>query len=109
MLLVFIGSKLNLPCFMFNSLEKIVIAVHSTIRNRDHNMFNHGLIKMLVQYQLSLIGKKWDQFRVDNGFVPTEYWPHVVFASRQKRRKFNIIEALLRPENSQVTTVRDSP
>ena len=56
------GLKLNLPYFLLHSLHKMAIMVQHTIENQDHSLFHHGLIKMLVQYQLVIVGKTWDEF-----------------------------------------------
>ena len=56
------GLKLNLPYFLLHSLHKMAVTVQRTIGNQDRSLFHHGLIKMLVQYQLATIGKTWDEF-----------------------------------------------
>ena len=52
LLVVFKGSKLIIACYLLNSLDKMSCAVKNEVRNREHNLFHHGLIKILVQYQL---------------------------------------------------------
>ena len=54
-LMAFKGSKLILPYFLFKSLQKMAIAVQSTIAEQDRYIFHRGLVKVLVQYQLSFI------------------------------------------------------
>ena len=39
-------------------------------------MFHHGLIKILIQHQLSLSCKSWDDFLVGCKLGPTQYWPN---------------------------------
>ena len=56
------GSKLNFPYLLLSSLEKMATAVQNTIEVRDQSLLRLGLIKILVQYQLSLNGKTWDHF-----------------------------------------------
>ena len=51
------GSKLNFPYLLLNSLEKMATAVQNTIEVRDQRLLHLGLIKILVQYQLSINGK----------------------------------------------------
>ena len=53
--MAFKGSKLILPYFLFKSLQKMAIAVQSTLAEQDRIIFHHGLVKVLVQYQLSFI------------------------------------------------------
>ena len=48
--------------------------VQHTIHNQDLSLFHHGLIKMLVQYQLATIGKTWDEFLKENDFGFTQFW-----------------------------------
>ena len=49
--------------------------VKKTVGNQDWTLFHHGLIKVLIQFQLSTIDMSWDQFLVENGFVHTEFLP----------------------------------
>ena len=56
------GLRLNLPYFLLHSLHKMAIMVQRTIGNQDHSIFHHGLIKMLVQYQLVIVEKTCDEF-----------------------------------------------
>ena len=56
------GLKLKFPYFILHSLHKMAITVQHNISNQDRNLFHHGLIKMLVQYELATIGKTWDEF-----------------------------------------------
>ena len=41
-LMAFKGSKLNLPYFLFKSLQKMAIAIQSTIDEQDHCLFHRG-------------------------------------------------------------------
>ena len=88
-LMAFKGSKLNLPYFLFKSLQKMAIAIQSTIAEHDRSLFHHGLVKILVQYQLSFINVTWDQFLSKNGFGQNEEWPSIQHPTRQKRRHSN--------------------
>ena len=56
------GSKLNLPYFLLNSLEKMATTIQNSIKIQDQSLFHHGLIKILVRHQLSLKGENWDEF-----------------------------------------------
>ena len=69
------GLKLNLPYFLLHSLHKMAVMVQRTIGNQYRSLFHHGLIKMLVQYQLVTVGKTWDEFLKENDFGLTRFWP----------------------------------
>ena len=77
---------MNLPYFLLNSLCKMSSNVQNTIGDQYHIILHHGLVKILVKYQLSFIGKTWDQFLDENGFGQNEVWPSVRPKTRQKRR-----------------------
>ena len=81
------GSKMNLPYFLLNSLWKMASAIQKNIGDKYRSLFHHGLVKILVKYQLSFIGKSWDQFIDENGFGQNEVWPFVRPKTRQKRRR----------------------
>jgi len=66
LLLALKGCKLNLPFYFLQSLKKMAHSVQSTIGNSDRSLFHHGLIKILIQHQLSLSCKSWDEFLVEN-------------------------------------------
>ena len=63
---------------MFNSLEKMAHSIQRTRGNKDRSLFHHVIINILIQYQLSLIVKNWDQFLVENGLGHTKFWLLVV-------------------------------
>ena len=86
------GSRLNLPYCLLNSLENMAYVVHNTIGDHDRSLFHHGLIKILIRYQLFAIGKSWDQFLVENGFAQNQFWPPSISMSRQKRRKPSVMK-----------------
>ena len=54
------GSKLNFPYFLLSSLEKMATTVQNAIEVWDQSLLHLGLIKILVQYQLSINGENWD-------------------------------------------------
>ena len=76
------GSRLNLPYYFINSLEKMAYVVQNTIGDKNRSLFHHLLIKILLQYQLSVIDKSWDQFLVENGFWQSQFWPPTISKSR---------------------------
>ena len=75
--MAFKGSKINLLYFLLNSLCKIAYVVQNTIGDQYRSLFHHGLVKILVKYQLYFIGKTRDQFLDENGFEQNELWPSV--------------------------------
>ena len=67
----------------------MAIAIQNTIAKQDRNLFHHGLVKILVQYQLSFINVRWDQFLSKNSFGQNEEWPSVRPTTQQKIRRSN--------------------
>ena len=61
-------------------------AVQNTVRDQDRSLFHHGLLKIVVQYQFSMIGKSWDQLLNENNFGQTQFWPSPIPKTQQKRR-----------------------
>ena len=61
-------------------------SVQTTIGNPDRSLFHHGLIKILIQHQLSLSCKSWDEFLVGCKLGPTQYWPNPPPKTRRKRK-----------------------
>ena len=76
LLLALKGFKINLPFYLLQSLKKMAHSVQTTIGNPDRSLFHHGLIKILIQHQLSLSCKSWDEFLVECKLGPTQYWPN---------------------------------
>ena len=54
--------------------------------NPDRSLFHHGLIKIIIQHQLSENGKSWDKFLVDCQLGPTQHWPSPSPRIRKKRK-----------------------
>ena len=73
LLLVLKGCKLNLPFYLLQSLKKMAHSVQSTIGNPDRSLFHHSLIKILIQHQLSLSYRSWDEFLVENKLGSIQY------------------------------------
>ena len=59
-------------------------SVQSTIGNPDRSLFHHGLIKILIQHQLSLSCRSWDEFFIENKLGSTQYWPNPSPKTRRK-------------------------
>ena len=75
LLLAVKGYKLNLPFYLWKSLKKMSQAVRN-FSNLDSSLCHHGLIKIILQFQLSAKGESWDKFLVDCQLGPTQYWPN---------------------------------
>ena len=58
-------SKLNLPYYLFKSIEKIIAR---EIHHPDHSVFHHGLIKLLINFELGKTGRSWKHFVFWFGF-----------------------------------------
>jgi hypothetical protein len=56
------GKPLNFPFYFLKSLEKISSHVHKNVTNPHHNLFHHGLIKLLVISELKKQGRTWEDF-----------------------------------------------
>ena len=53
----------------------MIYAVQHTIDDQDRSLFHHGLLKTVIQHQLSSMGRTWDEFLSENNFGKTQYWP----------------------------------
>ena len=60
--------------------------VQTTIGNIDISLFHHGLVKIIIQHQLSLNAKSWDEFLIECQLGPTQYWPNPPPKTRRKRK-----------------------
>ena len=89
LLLALQGCKLNLPFYLWQSLKKISQEVRS-FSNPDRSLFHHGLIKIILQFQLFVNGKSWDSFLTDCQLGPTQYWPNL---SPRIRKKLKAIKS----------------
>ena len=61
-------------------------SVQTTISNPDRSLFHHGLVKIIIQHQLSLNGKSWDEFLIECQLGPTQYWPNPPPKTHRKRK-----------------------
>ena len=71
---------------MIQILKETAHSLQNTVGNPDRSLFHHGLIKILVQHQLSLIGRSWDELLAENKLGLTQYWPNPPPKTRRKRR-----------------------
>ena len=84
--MVFNSSSANLPCFLLNSLEKMPYVVQNIVGDQDINLFHNCLLKIVIQYQLSMMGKNWDHILNENNFRQTHFWPSLISKTQLKRR-----------------------
>jgi hypothetical protein len=68
-LMVFLGFRLNMPFYLLRSLSKMAKFYQRKIGNPEANLFHHGLIRILIEYQLVQIGDTWDAFVIRNNFL----------------------------------------
>ena len=66
--------------------------------NPDRSIFHHGLVKIIMQHQLSLNGKSWDEFLTECQLGPTQYWPNPSPKTRRKRNATVNLEVSNVPE-----------
>ena len=86
LLLALKGSKLNILVDLLQILNKMAHSVQNTIGNPNRIFFHHVLIKILIQHQLSLSCKSWDEFLVESKLGPTQYWPKPLPKTRRKHK-----------------------
>ena len=60
--------------------------VQTTIGYFDRILIHHGLFKIVVRYQLSLVGRSWKELLVENGLGLTQYWPTFLPKTGRKRK-----------------------
>ena len=53
-------NEINLPYFLLNSLRNTSGNVQRKIQFIENTMYHHGLIKILVEYQLKNVGDNWE-------------------------------------------------
>ena len=66
---------MNMPYLFLNSLHKMASTYQTNVGDKNRSLFHHGLIKILVSYQLEELGETWDSFLVHNRFGENEEWP----------------------------------
>lgn len=57
-----------MPYYLLRSLHKMAMQVKKN-KNKERNMYHHGLIKMLVEHKLQQKGQSWNIFLWENGFI----------------------------------------
>ena len=66
------GNEINIPYLLLNSLRKISGNEHKKIQFIETVVYYHGLIKMLIKFQLKGLRDYWDNFLPRNHFKEEE-------------------------------------
>ena len=66
----FIGFPLNLPYYLLQILFKMSASIKKGPKNVSHSLFHHGLVRMLIDKEMSKSNWSWDEFIESNGFSP---------------------------------------
>ena len=66
---VFLGFPINLPYYLVQSMTKMSSAIKKGPKNISHSFFHHGLVRMLIERELSKQNRSWDEFLESNGFL----------------------------------------
>ena len=66
---VFLGLPINLPYYLVQSMTKMSLAIKKGPKNIGRSLFHHGLVRMLVERELSKWNQSWDDFLEQNGFT----------------------------------------
>lgn len=56
------SGEINLPFFLLNNLRRMASNVQKKIEFIDTTMYQHGLVKILVEFHLKRIGDTWEIF-----------------------------------------------
>ena len=68
-MIVFLGWPINLPHYLVQSMTKMSAAIKKGPKNIGRSIFHHGLVRMLVEMELSKWNQTWDHFLEQNGFM----------------------------------------
>ena len=68
LLMVFMDYELNMPVFLLKSLSKITHFDQRKNLSSERNVFHHGLVKILIEFQLKHNGDSWEKFVKRNHF-----------------------------------------
>ena len=66
---IFLGLPINLPYYLVQRLTKMSSAIKKGSKNIGRSLFHHGLVRMLVEKELSKRNQSWDDFLEQNGFM----------------------------------------
>ena len=62
------SSNMNLPYYLLKSIEKMISGVKNHPEHSSHSVFHHGLIRILINYEMGKTGRSWQQFIFWSGF-----------------------------------------
>ena len=66
---MFISFPLNLTHYLVQSMFKMSSAIKKGSKNLSHSLFHHGLVRILIERELSKQNRSWDEFIESNGFL----------------------------------------
>jgi len=84
------NGEINLPFLLLNSLRRMASNVQKKIEFIDTTMYHHGLVKILVEYNLKRIGDTWENFLIRNYFQEAPESAEEGNFRRNKRKKIGI-------------------
>ena len=67
LMVVFLSFPVNLPYYLFQSMTKMSSAIKKGPKNIRRSLFHHGLVRILVERELSKESWSWDDFLKQNG------------------------------------------
>ena len=82
----------NLPFYLYNSLIKMSKRYQQQSLSFPQYVYHHGLIKILVQFQLNKKGKSWDEFLIAGGFKEMSCKKQIGRPSSRKRANLQVEE-----------------
>jgi hypothetical protein len=69
LLMVFMGYELNIPFFLLKSILKMAHFYQRDHLSSEINIFHHGLMRVLVEFQLNQNNDSWEEFVKINLFL----------------------------------------
>lgn len=83
-------GTLNLPFFLLNSLRRMATNVQNKVEAIETTRYHHGLVKILVEFNLRIVGDTWENFLVRNFFQDALEFPKGSHVKRSRRRKTSL-------------------
>lgn len=80
------GNEINFPYFLLNSLKKMTGNNQRKIQSIENTMYQHDLIKILIEAHFKNIGDDWESFLVINHFKEVEWEEPNNKLKRSRRR-----------------------
>lgn len=84
------NGTLNLPFFLLNSLRRMATNVQNKVESIKATLYNHGLVEILVEFQLRSVGDTWELFLVRNFFQDAPYLSEGSHIKRSRKRNTNL-------------------